>query len=468
MNRIAEIQRLADDLDHGDFEDTDAQMEQLSQLVKSIEAEEQVIVREGLALDYPNSQNIIPDRNLEYLPGFVGCDRVTEQYCLSPEQIKKIYHVDIGKNYKKYVVNDTDTPAPPREGARVWEVWDRSTGLVCTICDGYEDYLVEPDSPVSYTERFFPWFVLAPNAMDGDDDPFPPSDVELIMCQQMEINRSGESLREHRHAARPGWVTASNIPEADAKKISARCAHDVVPLQALQPGQKITDLFQPFPASPIDPNLYNTQGAFQDVLRAVGTQEANLGGAAGATATETSIAESSRQSTLASMMDEFDDLLTEMARAGGQILLGEMSAPQVVEIVGPGAIWEDQTRDRIAKEIELEVIAGSSGLPNQASEVQIVERIFPLLIQMPNVDPEWALKKLLSTLDDRLNYEDAIKMGELSIQALNGQLQGAANRGASPMAAEQGRQGGANSPQPSMPQQTGPQASNLPVTGSQM
>lgn len=466
MNRIAEIQRLSEDLEFGEFEQTDAEMEQLLQLVKAIEVEEQIIVREGLALDYPNSQNIIPDSNLEYLPGFVGCERVTEQYCLTPAQIKKIYRVDIGKNYRKYVVDDKDTPAPAREGARVWEVWDRSTGLVCTICDGFEDYLVEPESPVSYTERFFPWFVLAPNAMDGDDDPFPPSDVELIMCQQMEINRSGEGLREHRHAARPGWVTSGNIPDADGKKISSRSAHDVVSLQALQPGQKITDLFQPFPTSPIDPNLYNTAGAFQDVLRAVGTQEANLGGASGATATETSIAESSRQSTLASMMDEFDDLLTEMAKAGGQILLDEMSAPQVIEIVGPGAMWQEQTRMDIAKEIELEVVAGSSGLPNQAVEVQMIERLFPLLIQMPNVDPEWALKKLLSTLDDRLNYEDAVKMGELSISAMNGQLQGAANRGTAPMAGPQG--GSANAPQPDMPQQSGPQASGVPVTGPQM
>ena len=466
MNRLAEIERLADDLDQGEFSDTDAEMEQLRSLIQSVEETEQIIIREGLALDYPNSMNIIPDRNLEYLPGFVGCDRVTEQYCLTPEQIKRIYRVDVSKSYREYVVNDTGSPAPVKKTARVWEIWDRSTGLVTVICDGYPDYLVEPKAPDAYTERFFPWFVFAPNALDTDDDPFPPSDVELIMSQQMEINRAGESIRDHRFAARPGHVAARNIPDADAKTIASRAAHDVVTLQSLSPGEKLSDLFQAFPTSPIDPNLYNTGPSFQDVLRAVGSQEANLGGASGATATESSIAESSRQSVLASTMDEFDDLLTEMAKAGGQILLSEMSAQKVAEIVGDGFVWQEMTDADIAREIELEVVAGSSGLPNQAVEVQVIERLFPILMQMPNVDPEWALKKLVTTLDDRVNIEDAIKMGELSISALNGQLQGAANRGAMPGA--QGGGGAANAPQPSMPQQMGPQAANVPVTGGQM
>lgn len=468
MNQLAEIQRLSEDLDHGDFTDQDAEMERLRTLIKSIEEQEQIIVREGLALDYPDSMNIIPDQNLEYLPGFVGCERVTEQYCLTPDQIKKIYRVDVSKSYKEYVQEDASTPAPKKKTARVWEIWDRATGLVTTICDGYHDYLVEPSAPDAYTERFFPWFVLAPNALDDGEDPFPPSDVELIMSQQMEINRAGEALREHRFAARPGHVAGRTLSDKDGKKIESRASHDILVLDGMAPGEKVDDLLQAFPTSPIDPNLYNTAPAFQDILRSVGTQEANLGGTSGSTATESSIAESSRQSVLASMMDEFDDVLSEMAQAGGQILLAEMSVQKVAEIVGDGAIWQEMDRQQIAEEIQLEVIAGSSGLPNQAVEVQMIERIFPILMQMPNVDPEWALKKLVTTLDDRMNIEDAIKMGEMSITALNGQLQGAANRGASPMAAQQGGQGQSNAPQPNMPQQQGPQAANIPVTVAQL
>ena len=68
-------------------------------------------------------------------------------------------------------------------------------------------------------------------------------------------------------------------------------------------------------SAPIDPNLYNTGPALQDILRVVGTQEANLGGISGGTATESSIAEASRQSTLSSASDELDDMLSEVGGA---------------------------------------------------------------------------------------------------------------------------------------------------------
>lgn len=452
MSRIAEIERIASDMQDGEIQDHDAEIDSLKHMVQSIEQTEQVILRQGIALDYPDSTAIIPDRNMTYLPGFVGCDRVSEQYELTRDQVKTIYGVDVtgATEYKQKTEGQED-----RDVVRVYESWNRKTGLVCTICDGHNDYLVEPAEPPVYTERFFPWFALAPNAVDDDEDPFPPSDVELMMAQQMEINRAGEGLRQHRKAARPGHVASQNIPDSDQTRISNRNAHDVVTLATLAPGQSISDVLQPIPTSPIDPNLYNTGPAFTDVLRAVGTQEANLGGTSAATATESSIAESSRQSVLASTMDEFDDLLTEMARAGAQILFAEFDTAQVMEIVGPGAVWPEMNRDQIAREVDLEVIAGSSGLQNQAIEVQVRERLTPLLMQLPGVNPEWVVKDLLRIMDDKVNYEDAVQMGALSITAMNGQLQGQANRGAMPEA--QGGQGAMNAPQPTMPPPTGPQ-----------
>lgn len=456
--RLAEIERLAADLQDDQINEHDAEMEQLRAQIEAIEQEEQVIVHEGLALDYPDSVNIIPDQNLTYLPGFVGCTRVTEQYCLTPDQVKKIYKVDVANQATEYLDREDlvdrkgDVGIVERKTVRVWEVWDIATGLICTICDGYNDYLVEPHAPITYTDRFWPWFVLAPNALDDESDPFPPSDVELIQCQQMEINRSGESLRQHRWAARPRWVTGQALPDSDKAVMESAGAHSISVLKSMTPEMKVQDKFQPFPAAPIDQNLYNTGPAFQDILRAAGTQEANLGGMSGATATESSIAHASQQSVEASATDEMDDTLTEMARAGGQILLAEMSLPQVQQIVGIGAVWPEMSREEISKEINLEVVAGSSGLPNQAHEVQVLERILPLMFQLPGISHEFLVKRTLRALDDKQNFEDAIDLTALSIMMLNGQMQASANRGASPMP-EQG--GASNAPSPEMPQQMG-------------
>jgi len=458
MSQLAALERMTEDMAEGEIEPNSAEMEELKERITALENSEHIILREGLALDYPDGTSIIPDRNLTYLPGFVGCGHVTEEYCLTPEQIREVYGINVKENFTAYTDrgperdsganNDTDG----RTTARVWEIWDRAANTVCTVCEGYDDYLEEPHEPLTYTERFWPWFVYAPNAIADDEDPFPPSDVELIQCQQMEINRSGESLREHRYASRPGWVTGSAVSDEDGAKLANRNAHDVVALEGMGPDEDIRKRFQPFPTNPIDPNLYNTTPAFTDILRSVGTQEANLGGTSGATATESSIAESSRQSVTSSAIDELDDLLTEMARAGGQILMLEMSPEKVKEIVGPGAVWPEQSREQTAKEVFLEVVAGSAGRPNQTQEVQIRERMYPLLFQLPGLSHEMLVKDALRVLDDGVDYEDWIDMTALPVVAMNGQMQAEANRGS--MEGEGG--GASNAPNPPEPGNAGP------------
>src|SRR3546814_7077290 len=86
-----------------------------------------------------------------------------------------------------------------------------------------------------------------------------------------------------------------------------------------------------------------------------GSKEANLGGAAGATATESSIAEGSRISSLESNTDDLDELLTTLARATGQLMLMELSVEKVIEIVGPGAAWPNLDReDRKSTRLKLQ------------------------------------------------------------------------------------------------------------------
>src|SRR3546814_7830633 len=65
-------------------------------------------------------------------------------------------------------------------------------------------------------------------------------------------------------------------------------------LEGLADGENVANKLQQVQKAPIDPNVYETNGIFEDILRIAGSQEANLGGAAGATATESSIAEGSR------------------------------------------------------------------------------------------------------------------------------------------------------------------------------
>ena len=97
----------------------------------------------------------------------------------------------------------------------------------------------------------------------------------------------------------------------------------------------------------------------------------------------------------------------------------EFHQSTVTEIVGPGAIWPELTREDMAKEISLEIEAGSTGKPNQAQEIANAEKLVPLILQIPGVNPEWVLKQVINRLGDDIDMTQAFSQGMPSIVALN-------------------------------------------------
>jgi hypothetical protein len=235
------------------------------------------------------------------------------------------------------------------------------------------------------------------------------------------------------------------------EKLTNREANAVIEFNALQPQQDVKQLLQPYAGPGIDPNLYEVNPVYEDILRTTGIQEANLGGTSNTTATQAQIAEGSRMTSMGSNIDDLNDLLTQLARNGGQILMREMSQDRVKKIVGQGAVWPaEPVAQDIANEILLEIEAGSMGRPNQAQEIANAQRLMPLLIQLPGIDPEFLAKDTLRRLDDRLDLTEAFKSSLPSIVAMNGAMSGsagptAAGAGAAPGAA-MGPQGAVNAP----------------------
>jgi hypothetical protein len=289
--------------------------------------------------------------------------------------------------------------------------------------------------------------------------------VALIRPMQRELNRSRQGLREHRFANRPKIAYAEGtLSEDDIEALKSHPVNALIAISGLQPGQDINQVLQPISGVPVDPNLYEVNPIFQDLLRAVGDQEADLGSTGGATATESNIAASAKGSALSSSIDDIDDTLTGIARAAGQILLLNMSEEQVKQIVGPGAMWPTLTKADVAKEIFLEIEAGSSGRPNQAQQLQNFERLAPILMQIPGVKPQFLAKEAIKRMDDKIDTDEAVAEGLPSVMSMNGgkSMQGPAGAG-NPEA--QGPKGAGNNPaapQPSPSSPTPPQKPQLP------
>lgn len=431
--RLAHIEGLMKETEKGGGADYGKQAEELRISMETLQSQMSVITSEGLLVHFPRATAVIPDQACSQLRSFVGARFVAEEFNLSKCKIYEIYKVDVsGKAtvYDRARIEGVDTWSMKTKKAtedkdyddlyRVWEIYHPESGSVFTICEGFNKYLRAPAPPKVLLERFYPYYTLTFNDVEDEGGIYAPSTVRLIRHPQKEFNRSKEALRQHRIASKPHYATSDGVvDEKDRKNMESLPAHATIQLNALQPGQKVGDLFQMIQKYPIDPNVYETDSIKQDIQVITRRADARFGGSSNATATADSIAEDSRQAEDRSKSDDIDDFLTAFARDAGTTILLQMSPETARRIAGPGATWPESNPVDILDDLELSIEAGSSGRPNRALEIASFQRLFPLLVQTPGIKPEWLAKKAVELADANIDLTDAYLEGLPSIQAIN-------------------------------------------------
>ena len=438
--RIKTLERLiADDQDDNGYTyDRQAEIANTEIVIRELQMEPEMLLREGLVFHFPMSTAIIPDPKCINLLGFRNADWVAEEYHFTADDIKELWKVDVtaggGTSWiSRSEVNDywmgiTDQDGnkikkTSSEGCavyRVWEVYNIKTGLVYNVCEGYKDFLEEPHAPDIETDTFWPWLPLVFNPIESEKRLFPHSDVFLMRDQQMEINRQREGLRKHRIANRPKYIAPrGSLEEEDKDRLENHEDSGIIEINNLKIGQNSAEIVQPMKMAGIDPNLYDVSQSYDDMLRVLGSQEVDFGGSSNSTATEASIGASSKMSSVDSNRDDVDMLLSSLARYSGQVLFAELSPETATEIAGRGAVWPTLSRSERSKEIFLDIQAGSSGKPNQALSIANLERLTPLLMQLPGLRATRLAKEAVERLGDNLDINEFIEAGAPSIQALN-------------------------------------------------
>ena len=421
--QLSTIERITQDLEDNIITSDSKEAEQLKLMLKELQEKPDVLVREGVVFDFPSATSIIIDPKCRHLSSFLGAEWVCQEFVMSPEDLKEVYKVDIGNTYASYTDNrNVGHNTEKNDKCTVWEIYSKKDKMKYVVVDGYHDFLQDPECPWPELDGFWPIYPLVFNEVENEKTIFPQSDVRLLRPVQIEYNRAREGLREHRHANRPAYAVPFGMLDAtDKMNLSDRPAHSILELRGLQPGQTVDAVLQHVKPVAIDPALYDTSMLIDDTLRIIGSQEANLGGtaASGTTATEVSVAESSRASAVGSNVDDLDEFLGLICRAAGQVMLREFSQEYVIKVVGPGAVWPQFSREEISENLYLDIEAGSSGRPNKASEIQNWERLAPILMQVPGVSPEFLARETLRRLDDRIEAEDVIISTVPSIIAMN-------------------------------------------------
>lgn len=475
--QVSKLESLMADKNDGEIDADSSKLEELRIMMEDYKQREKEITREGITFDFPASTSVIIDPACRHLRTFLGARWIAEEFILSVDDVKEIYGVDLKnaadvKNYETGIPNlkqkiesiNGGNRKREVEGVCVWVIYDKTAGQTLTIAEGYSDFLVEPKEPDVFIERFWPIFPLTFNEAEDEESIYPRSDVHLLKPLQMEYNRCREGLRQHRIASRPKTaVAAGQLDDDDMEKLQSHPANAVIVLNSLPPNGDVNKLLQPINGPRIDTALYDTGPIFEDLLRVVGQSDASIGAAqSGVTATGDSIAEQNRTVALASNADDLDDMLIELSRSAGQILLAEMDQQTVFKIVGPGAVWPQLSRKDIADELLLEIEAGSSGRPNRAAEVANMERLTPLLLQIPGVRPDWLVKQIINRMDDQLDVSEAFAANLPSIIAQNAMQKQAQMMGGMPPGP--GSEGGAEN-QAAAPQ--GPEPQGAPAAPPQ-
>lgn len=433
--KIAETQRLLDAQQSGNLDELSAEAYKLKSLLADLQQQQYIVLREGPVLDFPKSDQVLIDPEVSHLASLSGANWIAFIYDKTVAEAKKIWGIDLSSNVAEYFGESTTTadgnrkpPVSAKAGRekgkakkiRFYEVWDKESQQKFVVCRYNKGFVEAPAAPKPQLSRFWPLFPLVFNEVEHDDIIIPPSDIEQARHIQMEYNRSRESLRQHRIAARPYYVEGGSMSNSDKEKLSNHLDHEILTLPGLSANQDINKLLQRGPTTPIDPNLYEVEPIFKDMLRAIGTQETNLGGSGGkGTATDASIAENSRSAQNEDNVDDLDEMLTELSVAAGEMMLMELGKETVIEIAGPGAVWPDmpETRADASKHLMLKIEAGSSGRPNSAAELAKLERATPFLVQVPGTNPAPLAKRYAELLD--LPIEDFIAEGMPSITTIN-------------------------------------------------
>jgi hypothetical protein len=433
-NKLGELQRRMQDMVDGEIADSDQdEAFELENMINEMELRQEKIMREGPKFMFPRATEIIVDPRCTQLMGFIGAGWIAREFHKSPDEIKKIYQVEVKQGYTPYrqhgqgeladyhrKLDSEDKANGTKEDGMVcvWEIYNKELEETFTICDGHKGFLVAPKEPDYWMEGFWPVFALTFNDVESETELYPPSDVHMLKHVQAEYNRAREYRRLHREANKPKYAAVKGrLSKEDKKLLSNAPAHSVIEFDGMGNGEKIGDLVQQFDSKGLDPALYETNSEMEDVLRIVGAQEANIGGTSGASATEVSIGEGGRMTSLSSNVDDLDEFLSDVFGALGQLCIKELSVETVMEIVGKGAVWPEQTREEIAKQIYLKIRAGSSGRPNKAAELANMERGMPYLIQLPGVNPYPLGQRYADLLE--IDLDEIIVEGMPSIQALN-------------------------------------------------
>lgn len=421
--RQARAQFLMDELQSGEIDENSPEVGEIKSLLMSLGATQLGLdtpqLAEKLEFDFPQATSIIPSEECRNLKDFIAATFVAQEYEVEKELVEALFGVEITSTEddveKTNAEQDSELLASgekPVIASKVllYEVFNPKTKQRFFVAKGNKGYILPPEPLDPQITGFWPIFALTFNDIEGQAGTkagiFPPSDVDLVRNIQKEWNRTRDALRDQRNANAPKYMCRDGtLSDEDKERIKNAEPNNVICLSGAAPDADLSKIFVPVPVNPIVREMYDTAPLEQDMMMSIGMQQANVGPAeADVTATVGTIAEQSRLSGVSSNVDDLDCLLTKVMKAGVEIILRAFSPETVKRTVGIGGTLPTTDLDDYLMAVNINIVAGSSGKPNQALETNRLQTLVPLLLQA-GANPTAIITEIVRRWDDFLDVD---------------------------------------------------------------
>lgn len=427
QDNIQRIRHLIDEIDEGDDsrEELEAKQAELEQQLTALQQRAEVAVVEGLVIDRILTEDVfLIDDTIYSFDQIDQAEAIAHRVWMTCEQYEETFGREPPQTANKYGPDKRESTlsANGDEECRmvaVFEVWDRTSNTVYTLCSGADEWARDPYVPEVLGKRFHPFFALAFNPVDGRVEPV--SDAALLVELQDEYNTTRTNFAEHRKENIPVRVyrKGGDLTDKDVAALANRAANQWVGIEG-DPNQPIEKDIAILQNPPVDPATYDVGPILRDAEMVLGASDASKGFISKAkTATEAEIMAQGLQSRVAERQDVVEDWIGDMARYSAELCLQELSLPQVQRIAGPDASWPQMNREQVFDLVNVQIRAGSAGRPNKAKEreqwgqmlpqiQQSITQIMQLRAAGQNDMAETTMKLMEETLrrfDERIDIE---------------------------------------------------------------
>lgn len=369
--------------------DHDTKIAELEQTIAGMQSEAEKRVGRGLVLDFVMPDDlVILDKSIFEVQDYMRAGKLAQRVWMTRDQ----YEAEFGYDPEKATVFRDKTQGGSQGQAQgvntgdrggqllaVFEVWDQTSNRVHTLCMGEEGFCRPSYSPDWTGRRWFPFFLLLWNEVDGAF--LPPSDVELTAEVVKEYNDARCDLEQDRRDARPFTLyrKGGSLTPSDVDNIRNRKGNDLIGVEGVT-GKPVQDDIAAITLGTINPNVYSTDPARSDMEMMVGGGDAARGSVLKAkTATEAEIIAQGMRGRSAERTDIIEDLLSEAGGYALEIMLRKLSREEVARVAGPkgAASWPTMTAEEVFSMVHVRVRGGSTGKPDRLQEQDRWTKLMP-------------------------------------------------------------------------------------------